>query len=84
MDTCHVCGGPLRAARVEYVGRWRAGPYVRVTDVPALVCERCGEEVYEADVVARLQRLVREGAAGADAVEAMPVKAFDPVAAGRG
>ncbi|MBI4496378.1 MAG: YgiT-type zinc finger protein [Chloroflexi bacterium] len=57
-------------------------PYALITDVPAEVCHQCGETVYTADVVARLQELskrIKKGAPSAKTVE-VPVYSLDDVA----
>ncbi len=71
------CGGEMHQASVDCLDRWgKDGPYVRVTGVPALVCERCGEQEFSEEVVIRLQKLVREGTDGALRFERLPVKGF--------
>lgn len=78
------CGGEMHETRVECVDRWgNKGPYVRVTGVPAWVCDRCGEQEFSEDVVVRLQKLVRAGAEGASRIEDLPVKEFVGALVGR-
>jgi len=62
---------------VERLSRWgQDAPYVLVTDVPAYVCDRCGEVELDHDVAAEVQRLVRAGVSGAVRTESLPVKPF--------
>jgi len=71
------CGGARRPVRIDYVGRWgNDGPYVRVTDVPAWECDRCGERTFDHEVAVRLDRLVRDGSSGAERIDPLPVKGF--------
>lgn len=58
-DNCMYCGGKLVEKRVnrvqEYQGKW-----FLVEDVPALVCEQCGEIYYTPSAHDLVLRLVRE------------------------
>ena len=56
-ERCEVCHGELRDGRAEFIFRHN-GELVVVQNVPALVCEDCGEETFEPDVVERLQQAV--------------------------
>ena len=72
-----LCGGEMTRRHVERLSRWGQGtPYVLVTDVPAYVCQRCGEVELDHDVAAEVQRLVRAGVNGAVRTESLPVKTF--------
>jgi len=54
--TCDLCGSPLVEQEVTYAieldGRW-----IIIEHVPAKVCPQCGEKLFSADTVKRLQRI---------------------------
>ena len=56
---CDICGGPLIEQDVTYRIELESKLIV-VENVPAKVCLQCGERLYSADVVERLQRTVWE------------------------
>ena len=54
---CDLCHGKMIRKKVIYSQIFE-GRLVVVEDVPAWVCEQCGEVFYEPDVVERLQELI--------------------------
>jgi YgiT-type zinc finger domain-containing protein len=60
-ETCYFCGrGVLEARQVTVDFRW--GAYlVIIQDVPAKVCNECGERYYAAEVVRQMERIAKEG-----------------------
>jgi YgiT-type zinc finger domain-containing protein len=54
---CHVCKGDLQPRTIRYTTEY-VGRVVVVDNVPALVCDQCGEKLFEPNVAARLQELV--------------------------
>lgn len=62
MFQCHVCGG--HSAREEQVTELFdvEGRQVFVEQVPALVCERCGERSFSLETGERVRRLLHGGA----------------------
>lgn len=58
------CGGQLVRRNIELKLQWGAsGQPVRLSGVPALVCEKCGEQIVDSAVAARAQEIAREHAA---------------------
>ncbi len=56
---CDICGGPMIEQEVTY--RIELGDkLVVVENVPAKVCIQCGEKLYSAETVERLQQTVWE------------------------
>ena len=53
---CYLCGGSTAKKRVT-AENWWGEELVLVQDVPAWVCETCGEAYFEADVCLELDRL---------------------------
>jgi YgiT-type zinc finger domain-containing protein len=68
MFHCHVCGG--REAHKEYVTEvFKIGNrHILVEHIPALVCSRCGEEVFSREITERIRRMAHG--------EAKPVRAI--------
>jgi len=60
MDKCSVCGGKLEYRFVTYLKEHENG-LVAVGNVPAQVCQRCGEEYFSPEVVDELHRIIEEG-----------------------
>ena len=57
--TCHFCGGQQREELTTFVYE-DDGRLVVVRNVPALVCQTCGEREYTPDITHRLYTYVRE------------------------
>ncbi len=56
---CDVCGHPVRERLIKQ-DFWIKDQLVVVDDVPAGVCEKCGEKVVRADVARQIAQLVRD------------------------
>lgn len=58
MNICPFCqAGHLRRRSVAYL-QWHDRRLLVVERMPALVCERCSELIYDTDAVERLQQLL--------------------------
>lgn len=73
MNTCVRCGGKIVDREVELIHRWGDRWYI-FRNVPAHVCEECGEEYFDADVLKRIDEM-RETAD--DSEERIEVPAVD-------
>jgi len=69
---CLYCKGTLIRKRTSYTAT-RKGYHLIIDDVPAWVCEQCGEPLYEEETVEVIQKILQ----GVDArlEEAAPVLA---------
>jgi YgiT-type zinc finger domain-containing protein len=56
---CHVCGGSLVERKVDQDFRIK-GRLIVVREVPAGVCQRCGEKVVRAEVGKQLTAIVTD------------------------
>jgi YgiT-type zinc finger domain-containing protein len=56
-EICALCQGRMTEQLVTY-SQFINGQFVIVENVPALVCEQCGDRLYSPDVVERLQELI--------------------------
>jgi YgiT-type zinc finger domain-containing protein len=58
MNTCPVClTGRLQRRQIAYV-EWHGRKLLVVDRMPAIVCDVCGERIYDYNAVERLQRLI--------------------------
>ena len=57
---CYYCGGRVLPQRVRHVHPWD-GTVVIFDDVPAEVCQQCGEVYFSPDTVELFDTIVREG-----------------------
>lgn len=59
-ETCYFCGrGILEEKRVTVDFRW-GDKLVIIENVPAKVCNECGERYYSAKVVREMERIAKE------------------------
>ena len=58
VDRCYLCGGSTVFERVT-AENWWGEVLTLVEDVPAWVCEDCGEAYFEAETCRKLDRLRR-------------------------
>lgn len=58
-DRCDFCEGRLNSRRIREYYRVGKGLVV-IDDVPAYVCNRCGERYYDAEVAKRMRALARQ------------------------
>jgi len=60
-ETCYFCGrGVLEEQRVTVDFRW-GDKLVIIENVPAKVCNECGERYYSAKVVREMEQIVKGG-----------------------
>jgi YgiT-type zinc finger domain-containing protein len=55
---CFYCKGTLVRQRVSYAAR-RRGYHLIIDDVPAWVCEQCGEPMFDEETVDAIQEVLR-------------------------
>ena len=74
---CHVCGGSLVERKIDQEFRIK-GKLIVVREVPAGVCQRCGEKVVRAEIGKQLTAIVRDAKSiRRAATMAVPVVAFE-------
>jgi YgiT-type zinc finger domain-containing protein len=56
---CLYCKGELVRKKVSYAAT-RKGYHLIIDDVPAWVCEQCGEEFFDDETVDTIQDMLRE------------------------
>ncbi len=57
LEMCSICKGDAVEKLVTY-SQFVDGQFVIVENVPALVCEQCGERLYAPEVVEQLQERI--------------------------
>jgi len=58
-DRCDLCGGELRPGRTT-LEIWRGEELLIIKEVPADVCQQCGEAYISAEISERLDRFLAE------------------------
>jgi len=56
---CHFCGGEVLEKGITVDYRWGDELIAVIKNVPAGVCQVCGEQYFKADIVKEMERLVR-------------------------
>lgn len=56
-DICNVCHGHVKHTTTTYTQEYE-GRLIIVENVPAWVCEQCGETYFDPEVVERIQNLI--------------------------
>ena len=59
LDHCALCNGNLEEGTTEFMAR-AGGEVVIINDVPALVCEQCGEAYYSLETSRKIDAVMRE------------------------
>jgi YgiT-type zinc finger domain-containing protein len=58
-DRCSFCKGKLREGKTEFLAH-AAGEVIVIKDVPAFVCEQCGEAYYTATTSRKIDGVMRD------------------------
>ncbi len=58
-DRCSLCKGTIREGTTEFIAR-AGDEVVVIRDVPAYVCEECGEAWYTAEVSRKIDAVMRD------------------------
>ncbi|MGC9443701.1 MAG: type II toxin-antitoxin system MqsA family antitoxin [Candidatus Methanospirareceae archaeon] len=59
MEPCSLCGGELEEKEVEVIKK-ADGKVVVIKEVPALVCQQCGERYFSIDTVEHVNQILKE------------------------
>lgn len=59
MRKCQVCGGKLKKKKVD-IARFWGKELIALNDVPALICQKCGERYFEAEVSAKIDDKIKQ------------------------
>ncbi|MFZ1897311.1 type II toxin-antitoxin system MqsA family antitoxin [Methanoregula sp.] len=58
-DRCSFCKGKLHEGKTEFLAH-AAGEVIVIKDVPAYVCEQCGEAWYTAETSRKIDGVMRD------------------------
>jgi YgiT-type zinc finger domain-containing protein len=58
-DRCSFCKGKLHLGKTEFLAH-AAGEVIVIKDVPAYVCEQCGEAWYTAETSRKIDGVMRD------------------------
>jgi YgiT-type zinc finger domain-containing protein len=56
-NRCSLCGGEVTEKRITVDYRWGDALAALIENVPAGVCEVCGEQYFKAEIVKAMERL---------------------------
>jgi YgiT-type zinc finger domain-containing protein len=59
MKTCFFCRGPVVTKAVDYMAR-HGEKYILIKNLPARVCDQCGEVYLDADSSRRVDKALRQ------------------------
>lgn len=77
MTKCYLCEGKLKKQHVNIVRYW-GKELVALNDVPALVCQQCGERYFDAKVSRKIDQRIKDALKSKASIEtiAVPVTQF--------
>jgi YgiT-type zinc finger domain-containing protein len=58
-DRCSFCKGKLNEGETEFVAKV-GGVVISIKDVPAYVCENCGEAYFTAEISRKIDEVMRD------------------------
>ncbi|MBI4059020.1 type II toxin-antitoxin system MqsA family antitoxin [Candidatus Microgenomates bacterium] len=58
-NICYFCGGKLKKEKVD-IARYWGKDLLALRDVPALVCQQCGERYFEAKVSDKIDQKIHQ------------------------
>ncbi len=59
MNKCYLCGGKLKKEKVD-IARYWGKELIALNDVPALICQKCGERYFEAKVSSKVDEKIQQ------------------------
>ncbi|GAW93525.1 YgiT-type zinc finger protein [Calderihabitans maritimus] len=76
MNRCYLCWGSLEKKRVEVI-REKDGRMIVIKDVPAEVCNQCGEKYFGPEATFRMRELLEAQEVPGEKTISVPVRSFD-------
>ena len=70
---CHFCGGKVAERKITVDYRWGEEVVAIIKNVPAGVCEVCGEQYFKAQIVKAMEREARSKTKPKD-MQTIPVR----------
>lgn len=72
MNKCYLCGGRLKKQKVD-IARYWGKELVALNDVPARICQKCGERYFEAKVSAKIDEKIQQAVRGKTSIPRIDV-----------
>ncbi len=72
---CYLCNGEMKEELVT-ITRYRKGSYYLLEDVPAMVCEQCGEKWFSMKTVVNMDELMEKPLDSEERFITVPVRKF--------
>ena len=72
---CYLCSGEMKEELVT-ITRYRKGSYYLLEDVPAMVCEQCGEKWFSMKTVINMDELMEKPLESDERFITVPVRNF--------
>lgn len=82
MNKCVMCGGTVNYCKVDVERKWQ-NRLVIIEGVPANVCEQCGEQYFDSDVVLQMEQIKKAINFPGERFVKVPVRRFENKAANR-
>lgn len=72
MNKCYLCGGRLKKQKVD-IARYWGKELVALNDVPAFICQKCGERYFEAKVSSKIDEKIQQAVRGKTSIPRIDV-----------
>jgi len=72
---CYLCSGEMKKEMVT-ITRYRKGNYYLIEEVPAMVCEQCGEKWFSMSTVMKMDQLMEKPLEPGEKYINVPVRKF--------
>lgn len=72
MKKCYLCGGKLKRGKID-IARYWGKELVALNDVPALICQKCGERYFEAKVSTKIDEKIQQAVKGKTSIPKIDV-----------
>lgn len=59
MNKCYLCGSKLKKEKID-IARYWGKDLIALNDVPALICQKCGERYFEAKVSSKIDEKIKQ------------------------
>jgi len=76
MKKCYFCRGKIQEKRIDVI-RKRKDQLFIIENVPALVCQRCGERYYNAESARKMDEKIAAGIGKTERMISIPVLSYD-------
>ncbi len=75
---CYLCQGEMKKMNVT-INRYKNGYYYIIEDVPAMLCEICGEKWFSIKTVADMDIIMEKPLQSGEKYVTVPVRKYDAI-----